>query len=78
VIGYNMRLLSIQKTLNSRVFLCSGNMGDYERYQAPDKDGRCPHGIYLSNATCAKCYHNKKCYKEASKSILERAKNLGW
>ncbi len=53
-------------------------MGGYEGNQAPDKDGRCPHGLYLSNATCVRCYHNKKRRREVSKSILERAKNLGW
>ncbi len=38
-------------------------MVDYERHQAPNKDGRCLHGIYLSAATCTRCYRNKKLVK---------------
>jgi len=49
-------------------------MGGYASYQAQDKD--CV--ALIASTARAKCYHNKKRRQEARKSILERAKKLGW
>jgi len=35
-------------------------MSDKETYTPPDKDGKCPHGVFVNSATCTKCYELKK------------------
>jgi len=53
-------------------------MSDKETYTPPDKDGKCPHGVFVNSATCTKCYELKKKYDKAKDRVNKLADNLDW